>query len=168
MTISMYQASVPAFVRGLTNLRAILDKAEAYAEARKLDPQVLMNDRLFPDMLPFRAQIYIATDTAKGVGTRLAEVMAPVFEDTQETFPALKQRIDDTIAYLASLTPAQIDGTEEKEVVLERRAGNITFNGLTYLTGYALPNFYFHTATAYALLRHRGLEIGKLDYLGRP
>lgn len=167
MTISMYQASAPRFVNTLNNLSAILDKAQAHCDAKKIDPLVLTGFRLYPDMLPLTRQIYIATDTAKGAVARLAGVEIPKFEDTEQTFAELKTRIAKTIAFMENVKPAQIDGSEDKEIVLagatERR-----FKGMQYLLGWATPNFYFHVATTYAILRHCGVEVGKMDFLGKP
>jgi hypothetical protein len=167
MTLSMYQASVPVLVRGLTNLKAILGKAEAHAAQKQVEPSVFVNSRLFPDMLPLNRQVHIATDTAKGCAARLAGVEAPKFEDVEVTFDELCARIDKTIAYLNEFTAAQIDGTEEREIVLKMRTGPIQFTGVNYLLYFVLPNFYFHLTTAYDILRHNGVEIGKFDFLGK-
>ncbi|MBF0237957.1 MAG: DUF1993 domain-containing protein [SAR324 cluster bacterium] len=168
MKISMYQSSVPVFIRMLNNLSAILEKAAAHAEAKKITPSVLINSRLYPDMLPFVTQIFIATDTAKGASARLAGMEPPKFEDNEATFPELVARIKKTVDFLSSLTPEQIDGSDEKTILLPRHNGEVTtFQGLSYLQNYALPNFYFHVTTAYAILRHNGIEIGKQDYLGK-
>lgn len=168
MTLSMYQASVPVFLKMLGNLRNLLEKGAAHAEARKFDATVLVNARLFPDMLPLARQIQIASDAAKGCGARLAGVEVPKFADSEGSFPELIERIDKTVAFLKALTPAQVDGSEAKTVVLPMRTGDLTFTGQQYLLGFALPNFFFHVTTAYNLLRHNGVEIGKMDYLGRP
>ena len=167
MTISMYQASVPVFVRMLGNLAAIMRSAQAYAEHKKIDPAVLLQLRLYPDMFPFVRQVQIATDTAKGCASRLAGVEPPRYEDNEASFADLQTRIDKTIAYLGTFTPAQLDGSEERTITLKLRDRSLTFPGLAYLLHNALPNFYFHVTTAYAILRHGGLEIGKQDYLGR-
>ena len=168
MAISMYQASAPRFANILSNLSAILDKAQAHCEAKKIDPLVLTSSRLFPDMLPFTRQITIACDNAKGAVARLAGVEIPKHEDTEKTFEELKARIAKTVAFLETFKPAQLDGTEEKSIVLKLRAREVTFNGLQYLLGFAIPNFYFHVVTAYAILRHNGVELGKSDYIGTP
>jgi hypothetical protein len=162
----MYQASVPVFIRMLTNLSAILDKAVAQAEAKKIDPSVLIKARLAPDMLPFTFQIQTATDHAKGCTARLAGIEPPSFADTETTFPELKARIAKTIEFLKSVKPEQLDGTEERDITLKLRRGEFHFKGQAYLLSFALPNFFFHVTTAYALLRHNGIEIGKQDYLG--
>jgi hypothetical protein len=168
MKISMYQASAPRFVNMLTNLSAILDKAEAHAEARKIDPAVLANDRLFPDMFPMKRQVQIACDTAKGAVARLAGVEVPKHEDTEQTFPELKARIAKTIDFVKSIAPAQLEGTEDKKIHLKLGPREVDFTGMQYLLGHALPNFYFHVTTAYDILRHNGVELAKRDYIGTP
>lgn len=168
MTISMYAASVPVFARTLTNLSRILDKAIADADARKVDAAVYGATRLFPDMLPLTSQVQIACDTAKGAAARLAGAEIPSFRDEERTLADLKGRIDKTLAFLATMKPEQIDGSEQREVVLKVRDGDLRFNGQQYLLGFALPNFFFHVSTAYNLLRHNGVPIGKRDYLGNP
>lgn len=167
MTISMYQASVPVFIHMLNNLAAILEKAAAHAEAKKIDPAVLINSRLAPDMFPLSRQVQIATDGAKGCAARLAGLEPPRYEDNESTFPELIARLRKTIDYLAAFTPAQIDGSEEKTIVMKFRDSSRTFVGLPYLLHYVLPNFYFHVTTAYAILRHCGVELGKQDFLGK-
>jgi hypothetical protein len=167
MSISMYLASVPPILRVLTNLKAILEKAAAHAEAKKIDPSVLVNARLYPDMLPFSRQIQIATDTAKGAVSRLAGLEAPKFEDNESTFQELMARLDKTIALLATFKPEQIDGSEDRTITLPMRDKTLTFKGMPYLLDYVLPNIYFHATTAYAILRHNGVEIGKQDFLGK-
>jgi uncharacterized protein len=166
MKISMYQVSVPVFTRMLNNLAAVLDKGVAYAEARKIDPLVLINARLYPDMLPLVKQVQIASDGAKGAAARLAGQEAPKYEDAETTFADLKARIQKTIAYLNTFKPEQIDGSEEKTITLQIRGNAVPFQGLAYLLNHATPNFYFHVTTAYDILRHNGVEIGKADYLG--
>lgn len=168
MSISMYQASVPRFINILGNLSAILDKTQAHVEAKKLDELALTGFRLYPDMLPMARQIMIATDTAKGLAARLAGVDIPVYEDTEKTLPELKARIAKTIAYLQTFKPAQIDGTEDKEIVIKRGDKETRYTGMQFMLGHAVPNFYFHVTTTYAILRHNGVEIGKRDYLGNP
>lgn len=167
MTISLYQASVPALVRSLTQLNIILDKAVAYAEEKNVDPAVLVASRLYPNMMPFTKQIQIATDNAKGFVARMAGQEPPRYEDNETTFPELKARIDKTIAYVKSFKPEDIDGKEEKIVSFKLGPNEVTFNGQDYLTMYLLPNIYFHISVAYAILRHCGVELGKRDYLGR-
>ena len=168
MTISMHQASAPRFANTLKNLSAILDKAQAHADAKKLDPKVFTSARLFPDMFPMARQVQAACDAAKGAVARLGGVAIPAHEDTEQTFEELKARIAKTIAFIQTVQPAQIDGSEEREVVLKMRSGEVKFKGQQYLLGHALPNFYFHVTTAYNILRHNGVEVGKRDYIGTP
>ena len=166
MTISMYQASVPCFVRTLGNLSAILDKAQGHVDANKIDPLALTSYRLFPDMLPMTRQVQIACDAAKGLVARLSGLENPVHEDTEKTLVELQARIAKTLAFVQSVTPAQLDGTEEKDIVVKRGDTETHYKGMQYLLGNALPNFYFHVTTAYNILRHNGVEIGKRDYIG--
>ena len=168
MTISMYQASVPRFVNMLSNLSNIIDKAQAHVDARKIDAAVLPAVRLFPDMLPLTSQVQIACDSAKGAVARLAGVEIPAFEDTEKTLADLKARIAKTVAFIQTLNAAQIDGTEDKEIVLKRGDKETRYTGMKFLLGHAVPNVYFHITTAYNILRHNGVEIGKRDYLGNP
>lgn len=168
MTISMFQASVPRFVNVLGNLANILDKAQAHVEARKIPPAALMEFRLFPDMLPMKSQVQIACDTAKGVVARLAGVEIPVFEDTETTLEELKARVQRTIDFIQTITPSQVDGTEDREIITKRGDKETRYTGMQFLLGHAVPNFYFHVTTAYAILRHNGVEVGKRDYLGKP
>ncbi len=168
MTISMYQASVPRFVNILGNLSGILDKAQAHVDAKKLDETVLTSYRLYPDMLPMTKQVQIACDTAKGVVARLAGVDIPVFEDNEKTLAELKARIAKTVAFIQSVAPGQLDGTEEKDIVVKRGEKETRYKGMQFLLGHAIPNFYFHVTTTYAILRHNGVEIGKRDFLGNP
>jgi len=167
MSISMYPASVTIFLRTLANLKAILEKAAAHAEARKITPSVLLNARLYPDMFPLSRQVQIATDNAKGAASRLAGIEPPKYEDNETSFEELVARIDKTIAFLETFKPEQIDGSEDKTITLPMRDRTLTFKGLPYLLEYVLPNIYFHTTTAYAILRHNGVEIGKQDFLGK-
>jgi len=167
MKISMYQASVPVFVHMLANLAALLEKAAAHAEAKKIDPAVLINSRLYPDMFPLARQVQIATDGAKGCVARLAGLEPPRYEDNEATFPELIARLRKTVDYLNTFKPEQIDGSEDKTIVMKFRDTSRTFVGLPYLLTYAHPNFYFHVTTAYAILRHNGVEVGKQDYLGK-
>ena len=168
MPISMYQASAPRFANTLKNLSAILDKAKAHAEAKKIDEQVLTSLRLYPDMFALARQVQIACDSAKGAVARLAGVEIPKHEDTEKTFDELKERIAKTLAFIATVKAAQVDGSEEKEVVLKLQGKDVPFRGMQYLLGFAWPNFYFHVATAYNILRHNGVEIGKRDFIGTP
>ncbi|HEY6242253.1 MAG TPA: DUF1993 family protein [Burkholderiales bacterium] len=168
MNISMYQASTPRFVNILKNLSGILDKAQAHAEAKKIDQAVLLNSRLYPDMFALARQVQIACDSAKGATARLAGVEVPKHEDTEQTFAELKARIAKTIAFVESLKPAQIDGSEEKNIHLKLGSREVDWKGMQYLLGHALPNFYFHVVTAYDILRHNGVEVGKRDFIGNP
>ncbi len=167
-SITMSSASVPIFVRMLANIGHWLDKAEAHAAAKKFEPSVLLSARLAPDMLAFTTQIQIACDTAKFCVARLAGVDSPKFDDSETTIAQLRERINATITFLKSVPAAKIDGSEAKEVTLPRRSGPIQMTGEAYLKHFALPNFFFHVTTAYALLRHNGVDVGKMDYLGAP
>lgn len=166
MALSMYEASAPYFANMLRNLDAILVKAQAYAVAKKFDPSVLLTARLFPDMLPFLKQVQIAADHAKGAVARLAGVEVPKYEDTETSFEELQARLAKTIAFVESISAGQIDGSEEREIKLKVGGQDMTFKGTHYLFSFALPNFYFHLVTAYSILRHNGVEIGKRDYIG--
>lgn len=168
MPLSMYQASVPRFINILGNLSSILDKAQAHVEAKKISDASLTSFRLFPDMLPMARQVQIACDTAKGVVARLAGVDIPVFEDNETTLAELKARVARTIAFIQTISPEQIDGTEDKDIVTKRGEKETHYKGMQFLLGHAIPNFYFHVTTAYNILRHNGVEIGKRDYLGNP
>ncbi len=167
MTISMYKASVPVFTHALGNLSAILDKGAAYAEARKIDPSVLINSRLYPDMFAFVRQVQIASDVTKGGAARLAGQEPPSYADTETTIPELKARLEKTIAFLKTFKPEQIDGSEDRAIQLKVGGQTLTFKGLPYLQHYVLPTLYFHVTTAYDILRHNGVEVGKRDYLGK-
>jgi uncharacterized protein len=164
----MYQASTPRFANMLRNLSAMLDKAEAHCAAKKIDPAAITTYRLYPDMFPFTRQVQIACDSAKGAVARLAGVDIPRHEDTEQTFAELKARIARTLDFIESISAAKIDGSEEKEIVLAMRSGERRFKGMQYLLGHAYPNFYFHLTTAYAILRHNGVEVGKGDFIGKP
>jgi uncharacterized protein len=166
MSITMHSASVPVFVRLLGNLLNWLDKAEAHATAKKFDTAVYLGTRLAPDMLTFTKQIQIACDTAKFCVARLAGVEAPAFDDSEASLDELRERIRKTIAFVQSVSAAQLDGTEDKDVTIPRRDGSMVLKGEAYLKHFATPNFYFHVTTAYALLRHNGVELGKMDFLG--
>jgi uncharacterized protein len=168
MTISMYQASAPRFVNMLNNLAAILDKAQTHVDAKKLDAAALIAFRLYPDMFPFSRQVQVACDSAKGAVARLAGVEIPKHEDTEQTFAELKARIAKVIAFIGTIKPMQIDGSEDKDIVLKLRGNDVTFKGMQFLLGFAYPNFYFHVTTAYDILRHNGVELGKQDFIGRP
>jgi len=166
MAMSMYQASVPVFTRMLTSLSACLGKAAKYCEDKKIDPNALLLSRLYPDMFHLIKQVQIATDMAKGGVARLAGQEPPVYEDTEKTFADLMARIEKTIVFINTFKPAQIDGSEDKDITLKMRAGPKTFKGQDYLQAFVQGNVYFHVTTAYALLRHNGVEVGKSDYLG--
>jgi hypothetical protein len=166
MSLSLYDASVPVFIRMLNNLAAILDKGAASAEARAIDPLVLAGARLAPDMFPLTRQVQIACDAAKGGAARLAGVPAPAHPDVEATFAELRARIDATIAFLDTLTPDQLEGAENRAITLKLRGEEVVLPGLAFLLNFALPNFYFHIATAYDILRHNGVPLGKRDFLG--
>lgn len=167
MTISMYEASVPAFIQTLEALSKILDKGEAFCTNRKIDPTVLINARLAPDMFPLSRQVQIACDFAKGASARLAGAEVPAFDDNEKTFAELRARLAKTIAFVKTFKPGQIDGSEEREIVLKIGGQPMTFRGQTYLVDFVFPNFYFHAATAYGILRHNGVVLGKGDFLNR-
>ena len=166
MSLTMYHASAPVFLRALTNLSAILAKGEAFATAKKIEPAVLLQSRLAADMLPLSRQVQIVSDTAKGAIARLSGVENPSFADTEATFAELQERITRTIAFIKTATPQQIDGSETKTVTLKSGGADIQFEGQAYLLHFAIPNVFFHVSIAYAILRHNGVELGKKDYLG--
>ena len=166
MTLSMHQASVPVFAQGLKGLDTVLAKGKAGAEARGFDPAVLVQARLYPDMFPLARQVQIACDFAKGAAARLAGAEVPSWADDETSFEALAERIARTQAFIAGFKPEEIDGSEEREVTLKIGGEPRTFSGATYLLHMALPNFYFHLSTAYAILRKNGVEVGKRDFLG--
>lgn len=167
MTASLYDFSIPALKLGLTNLSALLDKAAAHADARKIDSKVVADARLILDMFPLKRQVMIVCDTAKGAAARLAGVDIPKHEDTEATIDELKARIAKTLAFVDSVKPAQLAGAETREIVLKFPSSTLTFNGASYVTTFVLPNFYFHVMAVYAILRQNGVEIGKNDYLGK-
>jgi uncharacterized protein len=164
----MYQASIPVMIRSINNLIGILAKASAHAKAKKIDPTVLINSRLYPDMLPLAKQVQITSDIARRGAARLAGLEAPAMADTETTFDELIDRLKNTNAYLSTLTATQIDGCEAKAISLPMGKETINFEGLPYLLYFVLPNVYFHITTAYNILRHSGVELGKLDFLGKP
>ncbi|ASF47509.1 DUF1993 domain-containing protein [Methylovulum psychrotolerans] len=168
MSITMYQASVSVFIRMLDNLSVILDKAASHAEAKKIDPSIFITARLAPDMYPLSRQIQIATDMAKGCAARLAGLDVPSYEDNETTFLELQTRIAKTVAFLHSINAEQINGSEEKPITLRTPSRELSFLGQPYLLHFVFPNFYFHITTAYAILRHNGVAIGKLDFVGNP
>lgn len=167
MSMTMYQSSVPTFIHMLTSLSALLQKAAAHVSAKKIDPTVLAGSRLFPDMLPLTKQVQIATDNAKGCSARLAGQQPPAYEDNEVTLDDLIARVQKTIDYLNTFNPLQIDGSENRNIDLKVGPYELKFTGQHYLERFALPNFYFHVVTAYNILRHNGVEIGKQDYLGK-
>ncbi|MCH9826899.1 MAG: DUF1993 domain-containing protein [Gammaproteobacteria bacterium] len=166
MAISMYEASAPVFTRMIGNLRNMLVKADAHAKARGYEVDVLVESRLAPDMFPLRRQVQIASDAAKGSMARLAGLDVPSWDDTETTMAQLIERLDRTLEYLAGFSPEQVDGSEERQVVVKTRMRELRFTGLQYLQGFAIPNLYFHVATSYNILRHNGVELGKMDFLG--
>lgn len=167
MSLSMYSASVPIFTKTLTNMRRWFDKAEAHAAAKQFETGVYLTLRLAPDMLPLPAQVRIAGDAAKGCAARLAGIEVPVFEDNETTFAELRQRVDKTLAFLETVPASAIEGSEEREIVIPARNRDPRrFKGEYYLKHWALPNFFFHATTLYALLRHAGVDLGKGDFLG--
>lgn len=167
MTLSLYAASVPVFKQMLTSTSALLAIAEAHAEAKKIDPQVFLQARLFPDMFPLLRQVQIASDFARGVSARLAGVEVPKYEDQEQSFADLQELISKTLSFIDGFTPARIDGNEERDIITrpgtpkERR-----FRGQDYLLAYGIPQFFFHITTTYAILRSCGVELGKKDYMG--
>ena len=166
MTLSMYQASVPVFLHGFENLSAILKKGEAYATEKKFEPSVLINARLAPDMFALARQVQIVTDIVKGGVARLAGVEVPSFADTETTFAELQARITKVSDFLKTFKPAQIDGSEKKKIELKVGGNEMKFEGQPYLLNFVLPNFYFHITATYAILRHNGVAVGKMDFLG--
>ena len=166
MSISLYQTTIPGLINSLQNLESILNKAQSFCEERDIKPEVLVNYRLAADMAPLPKQIQIATDTAKGCGARLSGTEAPKYADDETTFEELKARIAKTVEYLKSLDFALFEGVEDKHVELKLPSRTIEFTGLNYVNHFVIPNFYFHITTAYCILRHAGVPIGKMDYLG--
>ena len=166
MTISMYQTSAPRFVAILTSLSALLDRAQAHVDAKKIDPTAILGFRLYPDMLSMTRQVQIACDSAKGGVARLAGVEIPKHEDNETTIAELNARIAKTIAFIQTFKPEQIDGTEDKTIVMKLGPNEVTFKGQQFLLNFATPNVYFHVVTAYNILRHNGVEVGKRDFLG--
>ena len=168
MPVLMYDASVPVFKQILGSLTSIIEKAEVYANERKMDPNALLQARLFPDMFTFTRQVLLTTDFAKGAAARLSGIEVPKYEDNEQTFEEVKARIAKTLAFIATVKPEQMEGSDSRDVTVPMGPNNAkTFKGQTYLFHYALPNFHFHAATAYAILRHNGLDIGKKDFIGK-
>ena len=168
MTISMYQASVPVFVRALTNLRAVLQKGEAFAGEKGFAPEVLVQTRLIADMLPLVRQVQIATDMAKNGACRLAGIDPPKFEDDETTYAQLYARIDRAIEVIQGVSAAQLDGSETRAITLPMRTGEMKFEGQSYLLDFVIPNLFFHCTTTYVILREAGVPIGKMDFMGAP
>jgi uncharacterized protein len=166
MSTTMYQATIPVFIRMLTNLSAILKKADHYIESKKIESSALINARLAPDMFPLVRQIQIATDAAKGCAARLAHIEVPSYLDNETTFAELHERINKTITFLKGVNASQVDGSEDHTISLKIGGQDLNFKGHEFALHFALPNFYFHVSMAYAILRHNGLELGKKDYLG--
>jgi len=164
--VTMYDASIAPLIRALTNLSRILKKGEDYAKAKEIDPSILLNSRLFADMYPLVKQVQIATDMSKGAGARLSGLDIPKYEDNEETFDELQVRISKTINFLESIEASLLDGSESKQVTITIRNIDLNFTGQDYLLKWAIPNVYFHVTTAYNILRHNGVELGKSDYLG--
>ena len=163
--MNMYDASVPVFTHFLGSLSAILKKAEAHCAAKKIDPAVLLGARLFPDMFALTRQVQIASDGAKGAGARLAGIAAPSWPDDEKSFEELQARIAKTVAFLAGLNKDQFEGAENRDIHIKAGPRELDFKGAAYLETWAKPNFYFHLTTAYAILRHNGIELGKPDFL---
>ena len=168
MTISMYQISIPVLARMLGNLSELLKKGQAYAEEKGFDEAILVNGRLSPDMLPLVGQVQIATDVAKGCASRLAGEVPPTYEDTEKSFSEMFDRIDKTIKHLESFSPEQIDGSEDLTIIVKFKKGEVSLPGMQYLTYFVQPNFFFHVTTAYDILRHNGVALEKMDYMGKP
>lgn len=161
----MHGTSIPVFTHFLNSLSALLEKAEAHCEARKVDPAVMLAMRLYPDMFALTRQVQIAADAAKGAGARLTGTPVPSFPDEEKTFAELQARIAKTIAFLSSLKPEQFDGAETRAISFKAGGREMSFSGAGYLERWAKPNFFFHVSMAYAILRHNGVELGKTDYL---
>lgn len=168
MSLTMHSSSIPYFVRSLNNLSAILKKGADHATEKDFDPSILVTARLFPDMFPLSRQVQIACDVCKGAAARISGIEAPSFDDVESSFEQLQERIAKTIEFLESVPADAVDGTEEKQVMLQAGTYEIEFTGATYLSMWALPNLYFHVTTSYNILRHNGVSLGKLDYVGQP
>lgn len=166
MSLSLYEATIPTFLHSLHSLKSILEKAVAHGEARKFDPNVFVATRLYPDMLPLNRQVQIASDAAKGAAARLSGTEAPKFEDNEATMAELLARVGKTIDYLQSFKAEQFAGAESRVITIKTPRSEFNFKAADFVRHWALPNFFFHVTTAYALLRHGGVELGKLDFLG--
>lgn len=166
MAFSIHDASIPVFVRALQNLAHVLEKGRADAEARGIEPSVLIGDRLAPDMLPLSRQIQIASDMVKNGAARLAGIDPPSYEDNEASFDELQARISKTVAFLQGIDAAKLDGSETRQITLKFPGREMEFSGAAYLTSFVLPNLYFHATMAYAILRHNGVKLGKMDFMG--
>ncbi|HEX2581629.1 MAG TPA: DUF1993 domain-containing protein [Dongiaceae bacterium] len=166
MSFSIYAVAVPGILQALANLSGVLGKGEAFCTERKIEPEILINARLFPDMFPLSRQVQIAADTAKGMAARLGQVAIPSFPDTETSFSELRARIDKTVEFIKTVAPDKIVGAEDREVVMKIGQREVRFTGQTYLANFVLPNFYFHSSMTYAILRHNGVPVGKADFLG--
>ncbi|MEX0962839.1 MAG: DUF1993 domain-containing protein [Pseudohongiellaceae bacterium] len=168
MPLTMHSSSIPCFIRSLNNLSAILTKGAEHAAEKEIDPTVFVTSRLFPDMFPLSRQVQIACDVCKGAAARISGVEAPSHEDNESSFEELQERITKTITFLESVPADKIDGTEDKHIKMQAGSFELDFTGATYLSMWALPNLYFHVTTTYNILRHNGVELGKIDYVGKP
>ena len=168
MSVSMYTVSAPIFIQFLTALSGVLDKAQAHIDAKKLDESFFMGMRIYPDMHNFTRQVRASCDHAVNACARIAGVELPAFENNETTIAQLKARIEKAVAFVRTIRPEQIDGMEDKEIVVKFASGERRFTGQSMLINFSLPNFYFHTTTAYDILRHCGVEIGKRDFMGTP
>ena len=166
MSLSMHQCSIPVFIHSLNNLAALLKKGETHFAKEGVDALELINARLHPDMHPLSRQVQIACDVAKGAGARISGIEAPKYDDTESTFAELYTRIDNTLHFLSALSAEAINGTENKDIKMQAGPYELEFTGSSYLIKWALPNLYFHISTAYSILRHNGVDIGKIDFLG--
>ncbi|GLK84048.1 DUF1993 domain-containing protein [Ancylobacter defluvii] len=166
MSLSIFEASVPVFLRAFDNFSAILEKGETFAQVKGIDPGTLVEARLAPDMLSLAGQVQRASDTAKFCAARLTATEGPSFEDNEASFAELHQRIAKTVAYLKGFDASKFEGAENRQIVLKRRQGEVTLDGRGYLFTFALPNFFFHVTTGYDVLRHKGVPVGKSDFLG--
>ena len=166
MSLTMYQASIPSFLRMLENLSSILDKAAAHAEAKNIEPSIFVNGRLTPDMFPLSRQVQIATDMIKGCAARLAGIEVPSYADNETTFSELQARISKTKTFLQGISATQINGSEASQITVKFGSRELSFLGQAYLFDFVIPNFHFHLTTTYAILRHYGVELGKKDYTG--
>lgn len=168
MSLSMYESSIPVLVRSLNNLSALLTKGASYASEKDIDGSVLVNARLFPNMFPLARQVQIACDVSKGAAARLSGIEAPTYEDNEASFEELQTRITNTLKFLESVPADKVDGTEDKEITLQAGPEEFKFSGKSYLQTFVMPNVFFHVTTTFNILRHNGVEVGKMDFLGVP